>query len=220
MIGFEVNVTATSSTLRALRLMTLIPATLFLLVGCRLENDASQQSADATSSTKETSPMSDSLNKSVLEEANANGKWFHARKTRPIWAKRLNSAQTVTTLEGEEQVEAGHYLCRGEAGDIWPQTEKDLTRRYKATDDVDADNWRKYQPNPDAEGVMATQINHPFSVEASWGTLSGKAGDYLLKNFHDRDTAFPDDVWIVDQTLFQQTYAIMRPEDAASETGD
>lgn len=36
----------------------------------------------------------------------------------------------VKTLEGEEQVTAGHYLCRGEAGDIWPQTEKDLNKRY------------------------------------------------------------------------------------------
>lgn len=146
------------------------------------------------------------LNQHVLDEANAAAKWSHAKKTRPIWAKRLESAQTVTTLEGEEQVEAGHYLCRGEAGDIWPQTEKDLTRRYQATDEVDADGWRKYQPNADAEGVMATQIDHPFSVTTSWGTLSGKPGDYLLKNWHDKDTAYPVDVWIVDQTLFQQTY--------------
>jgi len=150
--------------------------------------------------------MIDSPNKAIVDDANAAGKWVHARKTRPIWAKLLESAQTVKTLEGEEQVEAGHYLCRGEAGDIWPQTEKDLTRRYKATDELDADGWQKYQPNPDAEGVMATQIDHPFSVEASWGKLTGKAGDYLLKNFHDRDTAYPEDVWIVDQKLFQQTY--------------
>ena len=150
------------------------------------------------------------LNQQVLEEANAAAKWFHARKTRPIQAKRLESAQTVKTLEGEEQVEAGHYLCRGEAGDIWPQAEKDLTRRYTATGIVDADGWQKYQPNPDAEGVMATQIDHPFTVETSWGTLSGKPGDYLLKNWRDRDIVYPEDVWIVDQTLFQQTYEARR----------
>lgn len=150
------------------------------------------------------------LNQQVLDDANAAGKWFHARKTRPIRAKRLESAQTVTTLEGEEQVEAGHYLCRGEAGDIWPQTENNLTRRYKATDEVDADGWRKYQPHPDAEGVMATQVDDQFSIKASWGTMTGKPGDYLLKNWRDRDTAYPADVWIVDQTLFQQTYEVVR----------
>ena len=52
---------------------------------------------------------------------------------------------------------------------------------------------------------MATQINHPFEVHATWGKLSGKPGDFLLKNFSDRDTASPDDVWIVDQMLFRQT---------------
>ena len=150
------------------------------------------------------------FNQQVLDNANAADKWFHAKKTRPIWAKRLESAQTVTTLEGKEQVEAGHYLCRGEAGDIWPQTEKDLTRRYQATDEADVDGWRKYQPDADAEGVMATQVDGQFSIKASWGTLTGKPGDYLLKNWGDRDTVYPEDVWIVDQTLFQQTYEVVR----------
>lgn len=185
-------------------------AAVILLVGCEAKNEAPNDAANAISSTKEISPMSDARNTSLLNEANAAAKWVHAKKTRPIWAKRLESAQTVKTLEGEERVEAGHYLCRGEAGDIWPQTEKDLNRRYHATDKVEADGWRKYRPNPDAEGVMATQIDHAFSVEASWGTLSGKPGDYLLKNFHDRDTSYPADVWIVDQTLFQQTYEVDR----------
>ena len=195
---------------RVLSLVNGTIAAVILLVGCDAENEAPNHSADAIGSTKEITPMSDSPNKSILKEANAAEKWFHVKKTRPIWAKRLESAQIVKTLEGEEHVEAGHYLCRGEAGDIWPQTEKDLTRRFQATDEVDAESWRKYQPNPDAEGVMATQISHPFSVEATWGKLTGKSGDYLLKNFHDRDTVYPEDVWIVDQTLFQQTYEVIR----------
>jgi hypothetical protein len=149
----------------------------------------------------------DSPNKEVLDAANAAGKWFHAKKTRPILAKRLEADQTVKTLEGEEQVKAGHYLCKGEAGDIWPQTEKDLNKRYNSTEEVDADGWRKYVPHPDAQGVLATQIEHAFSVHASWGQLTGKPGDYLVKNFQDRETPYPTDVWIVDQTLFGQTYA-------------
>jgi len=152
------------------------------------------------------SPQTESPNNTLLDEANAAGKWFHAKKTRPIWAKRLEANQTVTTLEGEEQVEAGHFLCKGEAGDLWPQTEKDLNKRYTAINETDADGWQKYEPNRDAEGVMATPIDHAFSVEASWGKLSGKAGDLLLKNYADRDNVSPEDVWIVDQTLFGQTY--------------
>lgn len=151
-------------------------------------------------------PMTATSNQALLDEANAAGKWFHAKKTRPIWAKRLDAAQTVQTLEGEEQVAAGHYLCRGEAGDIWPQTEETLLKRYAATDEVTPDGWRKYQPHPDSQGVMATPINHPFEVHASWGILSGKAGDFLLKNYQDRDTAYPADVWVVDRGLFGETY--------------
>ncbi|MEK6260373.1 MAG: hypothetical protein AABP62_17275 [Planctomycetota bacterium] len=159
-----------------------------------------------------TSPQAtESANKALLDEADAAGEWFHAKKTRPIWARRVEAAQTVTTLEGEEQVAAGDYLCKGEAGDIWPQTEKDLHKRYTATDEVDADGWRKYQPQPDAQGVMATQIDHPFEVQATWGQLTGKRGDFLVKNFQDRETAYPDDVWIVDQTLFRQTYEAVDP---------
>jgi hypothetical protein len=53
---------------------------------------------------------------------------------------------------------------------------------------------------------MATPIDHPFEVHARWGTLSGKAGDYLLKNYQDRETPDPADVWVVDRGLFGQTY--------------
>ena len=149
---------------------------------------------------------SESPNKVLLTEANRAAKWFHAKKTRPIWVKLLESAQTVKTLEGDLEVAAGSYLCRGEAREVWPQGEKELNRRYTATDEVDADGWRKYAPHPDAQGVMAMQIDHPFEVQAKWGKFTGKKGDFLAKNYTDREVEFPEDVWIVDQTLFGQTY--------------
>ena len=37
-----------------------------------------------------------------LDEADAARGWFHAKKTHPIWARLLETDQTVTTLEGEE----------------------------------------------------------------------------------------------------------------------
>lgn len=148
----------------------------------------------------------DRKNRAVLDEANRAATWFHARKTRPIWVKQLKTAQVVRTLEGDEKVAAGNFLCRGEAGDVWPQPPASLDKRYSPTDETDSDGWRKYLPRPDAEGVMAVQLDHPFDVEAKWGKLSGKKGDFLLKKYEDRDAVYPDDVWIVDQTLFRQTY--------------
>lgn len=153
------------------------------------------------------SPAIESTNAALLKEANSAAKWFHAKKTRPIWARRLEEPQSVQTLEGKEEVPAGHFLCKGEAGDIWPQTEQTLNKRYVATDEVSPDGWRKYAPHPDAEGVMATPIDHSFTVQTRWGEMTGKPGDFLLKNFQDRDNPDPTDVWIVDQKLFAQTYS-------------
>ncbi len=152
-----------------------------------------------------------SANDVILKEVNAAGLWFHAKKTRPIWVRKLEQEETVKTLEGEERVPAGNYLCRGEAGDIWPQKEERLTSKYTVTDEADDKGWRKCLPKRDAVGVMAAQVPRGFQVQANWGLLSGKSGDYLVKNYEDRDNDNPEDVWIVDQGLFEATYERMTP---------
>ena len=170
-----------------------------LLAGCGRQDGAEQDMSHP-----EDKPPAE--NRQLLDEVNRSGTWFHAKKTRPIWAREVEQEQVVKTLEGEERVPAGNFLCRGEAGDVWPQSRKGLEARYTATGEVDAEGWRRYEPRPDAEGVWAAQVSHPFSVQAAWGRLSGKAGDYVVKNFSDKDAAYPDDVWIVDQELFRATY--------------
>ena len=40
---------------------------------------------------------------------------------------------------------------------------------------------------------------------------SGKPGDFLVKIFQDRETSYPADVGIMDQTLFRQTYESVAP---------
>lgn len=162
--------------------------------------------ADRESSEVDDAAARMKANGPLLDEASANGLWFHALKMRPVWVRQLEAPQRVHTLEGEEEVPAGAFLCRGEAGDIWPQTAESLESRYVATEEYDDDGWRKYTPHPDNEGVMAARIVDEFSVEAAWGTLNGKPGDYVLKNYSDRDVASPEDVWIVDQELFRATY--------------
>jgi hypothetical protein len=157
-----------------------------------------------TATTKARSSMSP--NERLLAEVNRAGAWFHARKTRSIWAKKIDSDQTVHTLEGKLKAKSGDFLCRGEAGEIWPQKETALESKYSPTTVVDGDGWRKYDPRPDAEGILAAQVNHPFKLKATWGILSGKAGDYVAKNLRDRDVAYPEDVWVVDQKLFLATY--------------
>ena len=150
-------------------------------------------------------------NEAILREVQNSRLWFHAKKTRPIWVRLLEQEETVKTLEGDERVPAGNYLCRGEAGDIWPQSKDRLAAKYTLTGEVDEEGWRKCDPNPDASGVMAAQVPHPFQVEAKWGQLKGKHGDFIVKSYEDRDNENPDDVWIVDKGLFEATYERVGP---------
>lgn len=124
-----------------------------------------------------------------------------ARKTKPLWAKRLQSATEVKTMEGQVRAEAGDYLCRGISGELWPQREQQLLEKYIASAEFDADGWQRFDPKPDSTVVNACQWPVHFTVVAHWGTLSGKIGDYVVQSSLD-----PADVWIVDQTIFQASY--------------
>ena len=162
------------------------------------------QSEQSSKKAEHLSPPS--TNQPLLDEVNQAGLWFHAKKTRPIWTREVERDETVETLEGTEHVSAGNVLCRGEAGELWPQTAERLASQYVATGTVDQDGWQQNTPHPDAQGVLAAPVDHPFSVEAAWGRLTGKPGDFLVKNFADQDIAYPQDVWIVDRQLFAATY--------------
>lgn len=145
-------------------------------------------------------------NQELLDEVNNSGRWFHAKKVGWLWAKEVTSPQTIQTIEGEIMAQPGSFVCRGPAGELWPQSPESLHSRYKSTDEVDEEGWRKFVVHDSTPGVMAAQIDHPFRVVASWGELSGKQGDYLVKNHSDKDTEQPDDLWLVDQTIFHATY--------------
>ena len=151
------------------------------------------------------SPAAPAPNHALLDEVHQAGAWFHARKTREIWVRRLERDEVIPTLEGSLEGRAGDFVCRGAGGELWPQKAPDVERKYLATDTADGP-WRKYVPRPDAEGILAARIAHPFNVEATWGRLSGKSGDYLAKNFRDRDVRYPADVWVIDRALFDATY--------------
>jgi hypothetical protein len=179
----------------------LILTSLPLLIGC---SDRSGDQASVPNS-REAAPQ-DSPNAALLVEANQSKAWFHAMKVKPLWALKVSEARTIKTIEGNEEVSAGDFICKGEDGDVWPQSAESLLKKYLASEEVNEDGWRKYTPKPDADGVMAVRIDHRFEVTTSWGNLTGKPGDFLLKNFADKDTDFPEDVWIVDQNIFDSTY--------------
>lgn len=149
-------------------------------------------------------------NRALLQEVNRAGAWFAARKTVPVWARRVTAPEVVASREGDLQAAPGDYVCRGVAGEYWVQAESTLRAKYGETGQKSRDEreveWTEFSPLPESSGVMAAEIGHAFEVHSSWGVLSGKGGDYLLKAWRDRDLEFPADVWTVDREVFQSTY--------------
>jgi len=85
--------------------------------------------------------------------------------------------------------------------------------KYKPTNTLDGE-WRKYIPRDDLPGVFAARVRSEFEVQTSYGSMHGKAGDYLLKDFSDQYNEYPDNVWVVDKKLFNKTYIkVLKPEE-------
>lgn len=137
-------------------------------------------------------------NGQLIEEV-ARRMW-RARKSKPLWAKRLEEAQSVETIEGLLHAEAGDYLCRGVNSELWPQKAVKLLEKYSPTESFD-NGWQCFSPKSDSEGVEATQVDHAFRIQAHWGILNGKPGDYVVRSRTDST-----DVWIVDKSIFEATY--------------
>lgn len=124
-----------------------------------------------------------------------------ARKTKPLWAKRVDTAQEITSLEAVQQLKPGDYLCRGVQNEYWPQSQKKLLGTYNPSGQIDKDGFERFDPKPDGKWVQVTAIDHPFRVVAAWGELKGKAGDYVVRSLEDTS-----DIWIVDRAIFEASY--------------
>ncbi|MBU2651741.1 MAG: hypothetical protein KKA81_12470 [Bacteroidetes bacterium] len=153
-------------------------------------------------------------NKILLDSLYESYSWQHYKKNKPIWAKKLKQPQKIKTLEGEITCHAGDYLCKGPAGDIWGQKEESLLKKYNPAygSEPDKGGWQEFIPKPEAGGVMAAQVEFDFVIEhPTWGNMKGKSGDYLVKNYEDKDSQYPDDMWIVRNEIFKCTYELVNP---------
>lgn len=57
-------------------------------------------------------------------------------KHQVTWARRLDEAQLVHTIEGDVRAEAGDYLCIGPAGEMWPQAAARFEATYRRVEEV------------------------------------------------------------------------------------
>lgn len=160
-----------------------------------------------------------------LDPSNVSN-WLVGKKTKSIKAKPLISVVVdnsvlskflLNTLEGREPLGDGAVLCVGESNDIWQQMPKKLLDKYSVTG-LTNDGWMICEPR----GINTVQVHEITNEDVNntseqcyivceWGEVvddemiqRGSVGDFICKSRTD-----PNDVWIVERKIFNNTYVIL-----------
>lgn len=127
------------------------------------------------------------------------------RKIEPLHARPLTTQdqrqlnQQVKTLEGKTKFKQGDYLARGVHSEEWVIAKSYLHKNYTKISEADKDGFCCYQATTTNK---AYQVNAPFVLHKNNGMiLKGKAQDYIVRG--------DDEAWIVDSTIFSQTYTFI-----------
>jgi len=113
----------------------------------------------------------------------------------------INTDKTVETLEGDVKAKSGDIICFGPHNDIWPQQLSRVKEKYNHVGRIEHDGvmFDKWEPKPDQK-VEATQVNNKEKFRV--GELTGKKGDYIVRDINDKSN-----MWIVDGSIFKDTYS-------------
>jgi len=105
---------------------------------------------------------------------------------------------TEETKEGPVEYFKGEYRMVGVQGEVWPMKPSAFEKNYKVTAEGIG---TKKKVIVDVE--FATKIQY---VDTSWGqTLKAKEGDAII-------SASSTDRWVVDKSIFDETYEIVKEE--------
>ena len=102
----------------------------------------------------------------------------------------------IQTREGPAGFEPGDFLARGVQNEEWPITKEHFAADYERVSEPDTEGFAFYR----ATGIcQAYQMPEAFTVKRTRGDiLTGKAGDYLVRS--------GNRTWIVDRTIFENSY--------------
>ncbi len=155
--------------------------------------------------------------------------WRLARKTRAIWARPVRPEEVGREFQTADQIKEvakeGSWLCVGVADEPWFQSRAKIDAKYEAADEVrrafafdeGSHAYRVFKPRGDVRNWVA-QIKAPdvagFYVRPGYDPsrpLYSPSGGYVVKDevedpYHDK----PADVWLVQQSLFESTYELIR----------
>jgi hypothetical protein len=154
--------------------------------------------------------------------------WRLARKTKPIWARPVAPEEVGKEFQTADHVKEvarqGAWLCIGVAGEPWFQSLEKIEAKYtpngETTRKFESDNEpRRYQiyiPKLTTRNWVA-QVKSPgvagFSIRPGYDPsrpLYSPAGGYVVRSdVPDPYRAPPDDVWLVQEPLFDSTYELL-----------
>lgn len=167
----------------------------------------------------------------TLAWINDHQAWRRARKTKPIWARAVDpdeiGKEFQTADQAIEVAREGYWLCVGVAGEPWFQKLSKIEDKYdrfaaeakQFSFDNQAHAYAIFRPKADVgnwaaqvqgEGIKGFSIRPNYDLEHP---LVAPAGGYVVKGdvpdpYHDK----PNDVWLVQQSLFEDTYEFL-PDD-------
>lgn len=143
-----------------------------------------------------------------------------AKKTKGLKAKHLSAIFTddtvlskflIDTLEGKEPVDRTMMLCIGVSNDAWPQSPKNIIKKYNIVD-ITPDGWLVCEPKPENSVEF-------IEVPEAWGEayLQGLWGEEVdgikhLQKFSPGDMIArqPDnhaDIWVVRRKIWDNSYS-------------
>jgi hypothetical protein len=155
--------------------------------------------------------------------------WRHTRKTKPIWVREVEPEEIgkrfMTADHAEEVAREGYWLCVGVAGEPWFQKPTKVEDKYEPSGeevkrflfDTAERSYRRFEPKagirnwaaqvqaPDVEGFFirpSYDMQHPLYSPSGGYVVTGDVDDPYTAKF--------DDVWLVQQPLFESTYEIER----------
>lgn len=168
------------------------------------------ENKDKVSSFKKMAQLS---HEEALQQANSKG-WKPAKKTAGVWAREVTpeeSPLSIQTLQGAEVGKEGDILTMGVRGEVWFQNKEKFNKKYTLVPGKEKNTEYGFLQyfEPVGGPVLVAQMDDPFTIQSPWGTLTGKKGDFVIKPLKEKNNLYPDDVWLIDREIFEETYSVL-----------